>query len=61
MRRWLGVVALAIFKAAELSIKALPVYGYGTMLFLGFLASMLVLAGAEWSARGHKLSEASHG
>ena len=32
-----------------------------TLIFLGFLASMLVLAGAEWSARGHKLSEASHG
>jgi len=27
-----------------------------TILFLSFLASMLVLAGAEWSARGHQLS-----
>jgi uncharacterized BrkB/YihY/UPF0761 family membrane protein len=26
-----------------------------TILFLSFLASMLVLAGAEWSARGHQL------
>ena len=26
-----------------------------TILFLSFLASMLVLAGAEWSARGHRL------
>jgi uncharacterized BrkB/YihY/UPF0761 family membrane protein len=28
-----------------------------TILFLSFLASMLVLAGAEWSARGHRLNE----
>jgi membrane protein len=28
-----------------------------TLIFLGFLASMLVLAGAEWAARGHKLDE----
>lgn len=28
-----------------------------TLIFLGFLASMLVLAGAEWSARGHRLDE----
>ena len=27
-----------------------------TLIFLGFLSSMLVLAGAEWSARGHRLS-----
>jgi membrane protein len=26
-----------------------------TILFLSFLASMLVLAGAEWAARGHRL------
>jgi membrane protein len=26
-----------------------------TLIFLGFLASMLVLAGAEWAARGHRL------
>ncbi len=26
-----------------------------TLIFLAFLASMLVLAGAEWSARGHRL------
>jgi phosphatidylglycerol---prolipoprotein diacylglyceryl transferase len=32
-----GIVAIAIFKAPD--IKAIPVYGYGTMLFLGFLAS----------------------
>jgi membrane protein len=25
------------------------------LIFLGFLASMLVLAGAEWAARGHRL------
>jgi hypothetical protein len=25
------------------------------LIFLGFLASMLVLAGAEWSARGHTI------
>jgi phosphatidylglycerol:prolipoprotein diacylglycerol transferase len=34
-----AVVAVAIFKAAEMNIKAIPVYGYGTMLFVGFLAS----------------------
>jgi uncharacterized BrkB/YihY/UPF0761 family membrane protein len=28
-----------------------------TLIFLGFLASMVVLAGAEWSARGHKFDE----
>jgi len=28
-----------------------------SLIFLGFLASMLVLAGAEWAARGHKFSE----
>ena len=27
-----------------------------TILFLSFLASMLVLAGAEWAARGHQLN-----
>jgi phosphatidylglycerol:prolipoprotein diacylglycerol transferase len=43
-----GAVALAIFKAAELPIKALPVYGYGTMLFLGFLASSSL---AAWRMR----------
>jgi uncharacterized BrkB/YihY/UPF0761 family membrane protein len=26
-----------------------------TLIFVGFLTSMLVLAGAEWAARGHKL------
>ena len=26
-----------------------------TLIFLGFLASMLVLAGAEWAARGHRV------
>ena len=43
-----GAVAIAIFKAAELSIKALPVYGYGSMLFLGFLASSSL---AAWRLR----------
>jgi len=28
-----------------------------TILFLSFLATMLVLAGAEWAARGHRLDE----
>jgi uncharacterized BrkB/YihY/UPF0761 family membrane protein len=27
------------------------------LIFLGFLASMLVLAGAEWAARGHRYDE----
>ena len=26
-----------------------------TLIFLGFLSTMLVLAGAEWAARGHRL------
>ena len=43
-----GAVAIAIFKAAELPIKALPVYGYGSMLFLGFLASSSL---AAWRLR----------
>ena len=30
-----------------------------TILFLSFLASMLVLAGAEWAARGHRLDDKS--
>jgi uncharacterized BrkB/YihY/UPF0761 family membrane protein len=30
-----------------------------TILFLSFLASMLVLAGAEWAARGHALDRAN--
>jgi len=30
------------------------------LIFLGFLASMLVLAGAEWAARGHRLNEEVH-
>jgi uncharacterized BrkB/YihY/UPF0761 family membrane protein len=30
-----------------------------TILFLSFFASMLVLAGAEWAARGHSLEDAS--
>ena len=28
-----------------------------TLILIGFLVSMLVLAGAEWSARGHRLDE----
>ena len=30
------------------------------LIFLGFLASMLVLAGAEWAARGHRLDKEMH-
>jgi len=26
-----------------------------TLIFLGFFSTMLVLAGAEWAARGHRL------
>ena len=47
-----GAVAIAIFKAAELPIKALPVYGYGTMLFLGFLASSSL---AAWRLRRERV------
>ncbi len=47
-----GAVAIAIFKAAELPIKALPVYGYGSMLFLGFLASSSL---AAWRLRREKV------
>ncbi|MBI3865350.1 MAG: prolipoprotein diacylglyceryl transferase [Planctomycetia bacterium] len=39
-----GGVALAIFKAGEFQIKAIPVYGYGTMLFVGFLGSAMIAA-----------------
>jgi hypothetical protein len=28
-----------------------------TLVLIGFLVSMLVLAGAEWSARGHRMDE----
>jgi hypothetical protein len=30
-----------------------------TLIFLAFLAAMLVLAGAEWAARGHRFDAAS--
>ena len=43
-----GAVSIAIFKAAELETKAIPVYGYGSMLFLGFLASSSL---AAWRLR----------
>jgi len=29
------------------------------LIFLSFFSSMLVLAGAEWSARGHRLDSGS--
>jgi hypothetical protein len=32
-----------------------------TLIFLGFLAAMLVLAGAEWAARGHRLDRDHNG
>jgi phosphatidylglycerol:prolipoprotein diacylglycerol transferase len=38
------IVAVAIYKAAGLNIKSIPVYGYGTMLFVGFLASASLTA-----------------
>jgi membrane protein len=28
-----------------------------TLIFLGFIVTMLILAGAEWAARGHRLDE----
>jgi hypothetical protein len=28
-----------------------------TLILIGFLVSMLVLAGAEWSARGYRIGE----
>jgi uncharacterized BrkB/YihY/UPF0761 family membrane protein len=31
-----------------------------TLILLSFLTSMLVLAGAEWSARGHRLDQVEH-
>ncbi len=39
-----GAVAVALFKAGELAIKSIPVYGYGMMLFIGFLASASLAA-----------------
>ncbi|MFN0052431.1 MAG: prolipoprotein diacylglyceryl transferase [Planctomycetales bacterium] len=35
---WL-IIALVIFKIPDLGWKGLPIYGYGTLLFLGFIAS----------------------
>jgi membrane protein len=32
-----------------------------TLIFLGFLASMLILAGAEWAARGNRLDSSPEG
>ena len=32
-----------------------------TLILIGFLVSMLVLAGAEWSARGHRMDEVKNG
>jgi membrane protein len=32
-----------------------------TLIFLGFMTSMLVLGGAEWAARGHRLDLATDG
>jgi len=43
-----AAVAVGIFKAAELNARAIPVYGYGTMLFLGFIASASL---AAWRLR----------
>lgn len=42
---WVAI-AVAIFKAPELPLKnhEIPIYGYGTMLFLGFLASASLAA-----------------
>ena len=31
-----------------------------SLIFLGFLAAMLVLAGAEWAARGHQIKKEQH-
>lgn len=42
------VIAAGIFKAPELETKAIPVYGYGTMLFIGFLGSASL---AAWRLR----------
>ena len=28
-----------------------------TLIFLGFITSMLVLAGGEWAARGHRFDQ----
>src|SRR5262245_48399117 len=39
-----GIAAIAIFTAGELAIKSIPVYGYGTMLCIGFLASATLAA-----------------
>lgn len=30
-----------------------------TLIFMGFVSSLLVLAGAEWSARGHRLNQSA--
>jgi len=30
-----------------------------TLIFLSFVASLIVLAGAEWAARGHRMDQAA--
>jgi phosphatidylglycerol:prolipoprotein diacylglycerol transferase len=39
-----AAIAVALFKAGELAIKTIPVYGYGMMLFFGFLTSASLAA-----------------
>ena len=37
-------------------VREYGVFQYSvTLIFLGFLASMIVLAGAEWAARGNRM------
>lgn len=63
---WVGML-LELLKYANIliwpSFEAKIAREYGvfrysvTLIFLGFIASMLVLAGAEWAARGHRLDQ----
>ena len=43
-----SVIAIALFKAPELNFKSIPIFGYGTMMFLGFVASASL---AAWRLR----------
>ena len=61
---WVGVLMELLKYAVALTwpgfqptlARAYGVFQYSvTLILLGFLASLLVLAGAEWAARGHRM------
>jgi len=57
--KWINTLVWPWFDA-KLS-REYGVFRYSvTLIFLGFLSTMLVLAGAEWAARGHRLDQDQH-